>query len=80
MFFLQENAMTITAHIGETKDGAPCVELREDGKIIAKVYTNKQQTKIRIVLPELRNFRQTLIAVDSRLVEFDRDPRGGLVK
>jgi len=77
--------MTITAHTGETKDGAACCELREvqlDGtsKIIAKVYTNRDATKIRIVLPELRNFRQTLIAVDSRLVEFDRDPRGGLTR
>ena len=70
----------ITAHIGETKDGTPCVELREDGKIILKAYPNKQGTKLRVVLSELRNYRQTLIAVDSRLVEFDRDPRGGLVR
>ena len=69
----------ITAHTGETKDGQPCCELREDGKIIAKVYTNKDATRIRIVLPELRNMRQTLIAPDSRLLEFTRDSKGGLV-
>ncbi len=75
----------ITAHTAETRDGAPCAELREkqaDGteKIIAKVYTNKDATKIRVVLPELRNYRQTLIAVDSRLIEFTRDANVGLRK
>jgi len=72
--------MTITAHTGETKDGHPVAELREDGKIIAKIYPNAAGTKLRVVFAELRNYRQTLIAPDSRMVEFTRDERVGLEK
>ena len=70
----------ITAHTGETRNGQPMAELREGDLVIAKVYTNADETKIRIVLPELRNYRQTLIAVDSRLIEFTRDAKTGLTK
>lgn len=62
----------ITAHAGETRDGLPMVELREGSTVIAKMYPNAAGTKIRIVLPELVGYKQTLISPENRLVEFTR--------
>ena len=67
--------MKITAHIGETRDGLPLCELRENGKVIAKMYPNEAGTKFRVVLPDLKSFRQTRIDIDSHLIEFER--KGG---
>lgn len=68
----------ITAHTGETRNGFPCAELREGSTVIAKVYANEEGTKIRIVLPELVNMKQTLVSMDNHLVEFTRSADGGL--
>lgn len=62
----------ITAHASETRNCFACAELREGSVIIAKVYANAEGTKIRIVLPELRNFKQTLVSPDNKIVEFTR--------
>ena len=57
---------------GETRNKLPMAELREGSEIIARVYPNQDGTKIRIVLPELMDFTQTLISIDNHLIEFTR--------
>lgn len=64
--------MTITAHVGETRNGQPLCELRDGDKVLAKLYANGDATKIRIVLPELVGYRQTVIKPDDHLLEFTR--------
>jgi len=63
----------IVARIDKTKNGQETAVLEVDGKVIVKVYASPNERKIRIVLPELRNYRQTLICPDKKLLEFDRD-------
>src|SRR5262249_23249784 len=63
----------VTAHVGETRNGEAMAELREGSTIIAKVYANSDATKIRIVLPELESYGQTLISPENKLVEFTRE-------
>jgi len=81
--------MSLTAHISTTRSGAACCELRDGECVILKAYANEAETKIRIVLEELRNYGQTLISPQNRMIEFDRqlqdaqtssDPRGAEVK
>ena len=62
----------MTAHTGETRSGQPMVELREGDRVVAKMYPNREGTKIRIVLPELTTMGQTLIDDRNHLLEFDR--------
>lgn len=67
----------ITAHTGETRNGLPLAELRtrnERGEEVAlvKVYASPEGTRLRIVLPELKSFKQVRIDIDSRLIEFER--------
>lgn len=62
----------LTAHVSETRNGFPSVELRDGERVIAKMYANAEGTKIRIVLAELRSYGQVLISPGNRLLEFDR--------
>ncbi len=62
----------LTAHATTTRSGAACCELRDGERIVAKMYANADETKIRIVLDELRNYGQVLVSPDNRLLEFDR--------
>jgi hypothetical protein len=64
--------MKITAHIGETRDGLPLAELRDGDKVLAKLYPNKTGDKFRLVLPELIDYKQTLISPENHLIEFTR--------
>jgi hypothetical protein len=64
--------MKMTPSTGETRDGQPLCELRLGDQIIAKLYPNADGTKLRIVLPELKNFKQTRINLEQRLIEFER--------
>ena len=53
-----------------------CVILEDDaGNILLKAYPSPDLTKLRIVLPELQNFAQTIIKPDQRLIDFTRDGR-----
>lgn len=67
--------MTITAHTGETRDGAPLCELRDGDIVVAKLYPNRDGTKFRLVLPELVDMTQTLISPENKMVEFERRSR-----
>lgn len=62
----------ITAHVGETRDGQPLAELRQEGRVLAKLYPNAAGDKLRLVLPELVNYKQTLIDPENHLIEFIR--------
>lgn len=70
--------MSLTAHVSETRNGFPSVELRDGDKVVLKAYANESETKIRIVLVELTNYRQTKIMPESHLIEFTRSEKGGL--
>lgn len=70
--------MSLTAHTGETRSGAACGELRDGDRVVAKMYANADETKIRVVLAELANYRQTKIMPESHLIEFTRSGKGGL--
>jgi hypothetical protein len=69
--------MITRADIGVTKHGEPSAQLsiEDSGAIILKAYVNPEGDKIRIVLPELENFTQTLINPDKHFLEFDRNPK-----
>lgn len=75
---------TLTAHTGLTRNSEATAELWEPTadpqtpKLVAKMYANAEGTKIRIVLPELANYKQTLIVPDQHFIEFTRDVSGGL--
>lgn len=62
----------ITAHTSTTRSGAACAELRNGERVVAKMYANADETKIRVVFDELRNYKQTLISPDNHMIEFDR--------
>jgi aspartate 1-decarboxylase len=64
--------MSFTAHTGETRSGAACVELRDGDKVVLKAYANADETKIRIVLGELIGYKQVLISPDNKCLEFTR--------
>jgi hypothetical protein len=65
----------ITAHIGLTKNSQHCAELWDGDTCIAKMYPNESGETIRVVLPELNNFRQTLIAPDLHYLDFTRSAK-----
>lgn len=56
-----------------TKQGLPCVEMHDGKLLVAKIYPNDSGDKLRIVLPELRSFKQTLIDIDAHWLEFWRN-------
>lgn len=62
----------ITAHTGETRHGLPLAELREGDVIVAKMYPSADGTKLRIVIPQLKSFKQTRIDIDSHFIEVER--------
>lgn len=62
----------ITAHTGETRSGAACVELRDGDKVVLKAYGNEAGDKIRVVLIELHGYGQVLISPENRMLEFTR--------
>jgi len=62
----------LTAHTSTTRSNTACVELRDGDQVIAKMYASPDEQRIRIVLPELKNYGQVLISPDNRLLEFDR--------
>jgi hypothetical protein len=64
----------ITAHIAETRSGSPCVELRDGDKVVLKAYASSDERRVRIVLSELVNMKQTLIDDEAHWLEFSRDP------
>ncbi len=64
--------MSLTAHTSTTRHGAACCELCDGERVVAKMYANADETKIRVVFDELRNYGQTLISPDNRMIEFDR--------
>lgn len=64
--------MSITAHIGETRDGQPLAELRDGDVVLAKLYPNKAGDKLRLVLLELISYKQTIISPENHLIEFTR--------
>lgn len=66
------NKPELTWHVGETRDGHPMAELREGDKTICRVYPNADHSKIRMVLPELMGYSQTLISPDTKCIEFAR--------
>ena len=58
-----------------TKTGEPCVVMydsKDKHFTIAKMYPSPDGTKIRIVLPELKSFKQARIDIDSHYIEFER--------
>lgn len=63
---------TLVAHIGQTRNGEASAELWDGDKCVAKMYANAEATKIRIVLAELKNYKQTLISPENKFVEFTR--------
>lgn len=70
--------MTITAHIGSTKTGGAVAELRDGDVLVLKAYASADERRIRIVLPELCNYKQTLVDPDSHFLEFSRDADSAL--
>lgn len=70
--------MSLSAHISTTRSSAACVELRDGEQIVLKAYASPDERKIRIVLPELCNFKQTLIDVEAHWLEFARAADGGM--
>lgn len=62
----------IEARIGQTKSGAQTVELWDGEKMILKAYASPDGNKIRIVLPELVSYSQTLIDPEHHFLEFER--------
>lgn len=62
----------LTAHVSETRNGSPCVELRDGDKVILKAYSNEAGDKIRVVLVELHGYGQVLISPENKLLEFTR--------
>ena len=66
--------MKTRAENGVTKHGEPYVELKDgvNDKVILKAYANPDGTRIRIVLPELANYTQTLVDPDHHFLEFER--------
>jgi hypothetical protein len=67
--------MTPTFSIGETRHGQPMVEMHDGGRILAKMYMSETGEKIRIVIPELKNYSQTFINIEQHMLEFTRDPK-----
>lgn len=67
--------MISRAETGKTKYGEPYVvlKLESNDAVLLKAYVSPDGKKLRIVLPELANFAQTRIDVDSYYVEFERD-------
>lgn len=68
----------LTAHTSTTRSSAASVELRDGDKIVLKAYASANERKIRIVLPELVNMKQTLIDDEAHWLEFSREPDGGM--
>lgn len=64
----------ITARADATNDLLPYAALYDGETLILKAYANREGTKIRIVLPELRTMRQTKIDDKRHWLEFDRVP------
>jgi hypothetical protein len=62
----------IEPKIGLTKFGATVVELLDDNITILKAYASVDGSKIRIVLPELKSYKQSRIDIDSHYIDFDR--------
>jgi hypothetical protein len=62
----------INAFIGKTRFGTASAELHEGDVLVAKIYANSDGSKLRIVLPELKSFRQSRIDVESKYIEFRR--------
>jgi hypothetical protein len=57
-----------------TKLGLPCVEMHNAGaapsdKPVAKMYPSQDGTKLRIVIPTLKSFKQARIDIDSGYIE-----------
>ena len=59
-----------------TKHDLPCAELSDGEILVAKLYPNASGDKLRLVLPELRSFKQTRIDIDAHYVEFTRSANG----
>jgi len=55
-----------------TKHDLPCAELRDGETLVAKLYPNASDDKLRLVLPELHSFKQTRIDIESHYIEFER--------
>lgn len=69
---------SLTAHVSETRNGAASVELRDGDKVVLKAYASPDERRIRVVLPELIGYKQTLIDAESHFLEFSRDPNSGM--
>ena len=73
--------MVTVAKTGETRQGLPMAYLEESASegqsrfVFCKVYPNEAGDKLRIVLPELRSFRQTRIDTESHYIEFTRSTK-----
>lgn len=68
--------MRIRAATGTTKSGEAYVALYdgpEDDRLILKAYPSPDGRYVRVVLPELANYAQTLIRPEKRIVDFERD-------
>jgi hypothetical protein len=62
----------IESRIGKTHFGTNSVELYDGEVLILKAYANSDGTKIRIVIPELRSYKQSLINPDQHFIEVTR--------
>jgi hypothetical protein len=51
------------------------LKLEDGDAVIMKAYASADGERIRIILPELVNYTQTVINPDSKMIEFDRNPR-----
>lgn len=68
----------LTAYTSLTRSSAACVELRDGDKVVLKAYASADERRIRIVLPELVNMKQTLIDDEAHWLEFSRDADSGM--
>jgi hypothetical protein len=66
----------LTPHCGMTRSGEATAELLDSKTLVLKAYANTDGSKLRIVLPELVNMRQTLISPDNHFIEFTRASDG----
>jgi hypothetical protein len=68
--------MPLEGNTGKTKNDVSFVYLQEEGSenVVLKAYSSPDSSIIRIVLPELVDFTQTLIEPNRHMISFSRKP------